>query len=269
MGSAIGRVPATGRIPETDRVIAINRVSSLSRGSGMLDHAGNGLQAYYRTDPETITLISGKVSQWADISGNAKHASQSLTNRRPIVTANWSGNNSGITFSSSTVLRIASSIQTTKFPLTMGGVFQSTSNSSGRSIFCPAGQLGGDYLSIRASGAANREVTANQNTQCQDGAATTNIEVWVATIEPFIPNPLLGVHKLFITTAGVQQTLSPNTITVFTPTDTQSYIGAISTSALQPFTGGVIGELFFINRLLSSDEITRYLSYVQGRYGTI
>lgn len=269
MGSALDRVPAIGRIVVTDRVISTGRVSSVSRGAGMLEHVGNGLVAYYRSDPQTISInSSNRVDSWADQSGNGKHATQTNPTRKPTLTNNWVGNLSGITFASGQVLGIASQIQTIAAPWTMGGVFQSTNNSSGRTIFAPTGSGGGAYLSIRASGSPNREVTSNQVAAMQDGAATTNVEVWMATAIT-TSNPSLLTHSLFTTINHTSQPLTPPTVSFFNPSGGQAFIGGISSTATQPFAGGTIGELFFMNRLMTSDEISRYLSYVQSRYGTI
>jgi len=49
-------------------------------------------------DASTVTTVSGAVSQWNDKSGNGRHATQSTTSRRPLVTPSALNGKQGITF---------------------------------------------------------------------------------------------------------------------------------------------------------------------------
>lgn len=270
MGAATGRVSAIDRVGIVDRIpVTTGRVTSISRGGGMLDFAGNGLVAYYRTDPQTISLVStNRVASWADQSGNGKHSIQTIPNRRPTLTNNWFGNLPGITFATSQVLIVASQIQTSIAGWTMGGVFQSTSNTGPRTIFAPSGSGGGHYLGVRVSGNPNREVITNQVGAAQDGAISTGVEVWIAK-GAANANPVLVNLSMSTGVTNTTQTLTPSILSCFTPSGGQSFIGGISITGTQAFIGGTVGELFFMNRFMSSEEVARYLSYVQTRYGTI
>lgn len=268
MGSISGRIPKIGRVLFSNKISIANRVSAISRKGGMCDYIGNGLTAYYRNDSETITLTSGKISSWADISGNGFHATQATAARRPTVTSNWSGTLSGLAFGTNIVLGITSKLATNRFPITMGGVWQSTSNSAGRTIFAPCSSGGGSYLAVHSGATASREINSNQVGAVVDGLATTNIEVWIATVESN-SNPALGEHKLYLTTSNTQQVMGTPIITSNTTTGSVAFIGALTSGAIQPFLGGTIGEVFIMNRLMTTAERIRYCSYVQNRYGTI
>jgi len=268
MGIATGRISATGRVSASDRVLATGRVSAASRRDGACDHIGNGLIAYYRNDPETITLTSGRVSKWADLSGNGYHAVQATSSRRPTITSNWSNGLDGLAFGTSRVLGIPFTLQTTRFPITLGGVFQSTDNSAFRTIWAPTSALGGCTFSIHTFTSTTRDFYSNSVGGAIDGNATTNIEVWIGTVEIYVPNNVLATLRLYLGTSNTEQSLVAPTRTVFNPTG-QGFIGAVNSSAQQAFVGGTIGELFFMNRLMTTSERVRYCSYVQSRYGTI
>lgn len=64
-------------------------------------------------DPDTITIASGKISQWADKSGNARHISQSSDAARPVITAAVQNGMDVVTFDGNDVLATAASFPET------------------------------------------------------------------------------------------------------------------------------------------------------------
>jgi hypothetical protein len=61
------------------------------------------------TDSSTITLSEGKVSEWRDKSGNNRHAVQTNSNLRPLVSENEIGDTQTLTFNNSQWIWLSSS----------------------------------------------------------------------------------------------------------------------------------------------------------------
>lgn len=64
--------------------------------------------ARYRADVEHLTLVSGRVSQWNDMSGNGRHLIQATADSRPIVTSNAINGQPAVTFGDNGLARFLS-----------------------------------------------------------------------------------------------------------------------------------------------------------------
>ncbi len=266
MAAVSGRVSKSGRVATSNRVAASARVTSASRdNTGALAWVGKGLLAYYRADAANITTTAGKVSQWRDVSGNNVHMNQSTSGRRPTFTASWLNGNGALTYTGAQVLVATGNIQNKSNPITFGGVFQRTA-TTGAGIFAPSAG-GGCELTANLAATGKREVRANDVGYIEDGSATLNPELWIATGE-INSNPVVTTYAMYISTSITPQVIaSPNAPSI-TPSGNTALIGAITSGALASLTG-YIGELFCVDRLLTSTEMNAYGVYVLNKYGSI
>lgn len=267
MSSTITRIPASGRIAAANRVSVSGRISSASRdNTGALMFSGNGLLAYYKADAANITITAGKVSQWRDISGNNVHMNQATSGRRPTFTASWLNGNSAVTYAGGQVLASVGNIQNKSNPITFGGVFQRTA-TTGAGIFAPS-TGGGCELTANLAAGGKREVQANGVGYIEDGSATLNPELWIATGEINSGNPAITTYAMYISTSITPQVIpSPNASSI-APSGNTALIGAITSGALNSLNGS-IAELFCVDRILTSTEMLAYGNYVLNKYGNI
>lgn len=260
MGAVANRTAISGRVSTSNRVATASRKIALSRQDGAFRWVGDGLVAYYISNSDSITLDnSGKVSQWDDISTNDRHMLQATSARRPTYA------NGVVTFSGSQCLTLASNLQTTNNNVSMGVVFQSTTNTGGTHIIFRPSVTGGTSFFINSLGTGKREVNDNGVATLFDGNATTNREVWIETVAA--SGAVSSLFSLFTGTAKTPQTLTPNTAGKVTPSGNSSSIGGNPNGQFGLI--GNISEIFFVNRLLSSSEITTYLADVAAKYGAI
>lgn len=259
-----GRVATSGRVSATNRIATSGRISAATRQGFIFSLIGNGLVAYYRPDVGTYQLINGKVSSLADLSGNGHTMVQSLSSRRPSFTTNSLNGKSSLTFTGSQWLQ-SDLIQTASKPWTMGGVFKSANNAAVRSVFSPSNANLGQQLCISLVTVGKRGIQVQLVGSLEDGTATTNPEVWVATAEN---SAGLTQHKLYTGVSNTQQSLTNSLCTSFNPTGNTSVLGTIKNTGVANWIGE-IWELFFINRVMSDSERANYLSYVTQTYGAI
>jgi len=264
MSSVFGRQPQSGRVSCDGRIASTRSQSTETRKDGAMMWKGNGLVAYFKADEENIILSSGKVSQWSDISGNNKHMTQGTSSRRPTWTASSLNGQPSVSFSGSNVLTRAENIQTASFPFTIGGVFKLNSLTGARGIFAPA-TSGGSQLTVNVNGTGKREIRSNGIANCDDGAATTNFEVWVGQCRA---SGAIMKYDLYTSTSQVLQAISPATVAFVNPSGVLSLIGAMTSLAVNGLNGEIC-ELFFVNRYVGPGPINSYLRYVQNKYGVI
>lgn len=267
MASVSGRIATSGRVAVSNRTAASARVSAATRdNTGALAWVGKGLLAYYRADVANITTIASKVSQWRDISGNNVHMNQATSGRRPTFTASWLNGNGAVTYAGGQVLASVGNIQNKSNPITFGGVFQRTA-TTGAGIFAPSAG-GGCELTANLAAAGNREVQANGVGYIEDGSATLNPELWIASGEINSGNPAITTYAMYVSTSITPQSIaSPNAASI-TPSGNIALIGAITSGALASLTGH-IAELFCVDRILTSAEMNAYGVYVLNKYGSI
>jgi hypothetical protein len=267
MPSTITRLPKAGRIIKINRSVSSARVASAPRNNiGALMFSGKGLLAYYKADAANVTIVANKVSQWRDISGNNLHADQSSSARRPDFTSSWVNGNSSITFSGGQVLTSVGNIQNKSNPFTIGLVFQRTS-TTGCSMVSPS-TGGGLSLTANLNGNGKREIRANGVGFIENGNATLNPELWIVTTAMTPGNPGTTDYSLF-TGVNITPTTVLNMGAGAIPTSGNlSVIGSLTNTGGNGLIGE-IGELFCIDRILTSAEMLAYGNYVKNKYGNI
>lgn len=263
MSSTSNRIPKSGRIAATNRVPCSGRVSSASRNNtGALMFSGNGLLAYYRAAPENITTVAGKVSQWRDISVSKLHMNQASSGKRPTYASGVLSGKDAISFTGAQVFATVGNIQNKANPFTCGIIFQRTTTAQG-TIFGPS-TGGGIQLTANQNGNGKREIRVNGVGYLEDGDATLLPELWIVTgsygIGTTTYNMYLGtaLTNVIVNASSGNVTISGNT----------SLIGALAIIPISAFNG-YISECFFVDRVISSTEMTAFANYVINKYGAI
>jgi hypothetical protein len=220
------------------------------------------LRAYWRTDAQTVSLTSGKVTQWSDQSGNGRHLLQASSTRRPTWTASSASipGRSSITFGGSHFLSGAFNALAAATDWTIVGVFKSTNNAAARCSIYPAGS-GGVALTIDAQGAGNREIRAVGIGNVSDAAATTNVEVWIADRDATTLHFYTG-------TTGTTRSLDAPTATVIAPGGALTLVGAITTGPVFGWVGDIY-ELAVLSVQLSAAQRADYLAEIAANYGAL
>lgn len=230
--------------------------------AGALMFSGKGLLAYYKADPENITTVAGKISQWRDISASQLHMNQATSGKRPTYASGVLSGQDAISFTGAQVFATVGNIQNKANPFTCGIIFQRT-GTLGATIFAPS-TGGGLQLTANQNGNGKREIRVNGVGHLEDGDATLLPELWIVTgsfgIGTTTYNMYLGtaLTNVIVNASSGNVAISGN----------QSLIGALATTPSSALTG-YISECFFVDRVISSTEMTAFANYVTNKYGAI
>lgn len=129
-------------------------------------------------DSGTITLTSGKVSQWADKSGNSRNVAQATASAQPVVTAAAQNSLDVLTFDGAAVLATSANFpETGNAEFSVFWVHTKTSSSGG----CVFG-WGNSGTSLQACGlyddGSSRGIAYAGGNFCATGAISAGYNVW-------------------------------------------------------------------------------------------
>lgn len=208
-------------------------------------------------DASTITESGGAVSQWNDKSGNARHATQATSNRRPVYTNSGLNGKNVLTFTDDFLAN-----STTDW------------GDSASSVFIVLGATG--------SGTFRNIITTGTGLTNQWGYGITNANVYaifqiLVGAQPF--SQASGITDILcFTSAGRSGTSVSATLTTngtLSGTQTRSNFGLTSAAGIvigsnnsvsEPFTG-FIGELVLIPEIASTDNRQKIEGYLAHKWG--
>ncbi len=212
-----------------------------------------------------VTTVDGKVSAWADQSGNGNHAAQTTANYRPLYVASAQGGRPTLRFDGSNdVLSVGSpslpmgSSTRTGFVVvkretssTEGYIFKYGALSAFRSLgFCFAHQgTTSAYLGYYAHDVFKSSASDTSGTIWTFGNSESNVSssFLYKNGSSQMPLTLFGSDGTINTTAGAM------------------YIGDFSDAHSYPFYGD-ISEIIIFNRALTDNERIKVEQYLSGKY---
>ena len=208
-------------------------------------------------DASTVTTVSGAVSQWNDKSGNARHATQATSNRRPAYTSSGLNGKNVLTFADDFLANTA---------VDWG--------DSASSVFLVLGATG--------AGTFRNIITTGTGVTNQWGYGLTNLSAYaifqiLVAAQAFSVTPSI-TDILCFTSAGRSGTSVSATLTTNgTLNGTQTRSNANLTSAAgvvigsnsgvnEPFTG-FIGEVVLVPEIVSANNRQRMEGYLAHKWG--
>ncbi|HEY9773364.1 MAG TPA: LamG-like jellyroll fold domain-containing protein [Planktothrix sp.] len=235
--------------------------------STSVPQTGSNLLLWLRSD-NGITSSSGKVSSWADSSGNSNTATQSTGTLQPSLTTGAlnSGVLPAVTFSGSTYLGLPTDFAN----MTAGGsIFIVLSPSSATAT--------GDQIAVGNASNANAffSQTVGKNASLYAYNASTSSSVSTTTTpltvgsyqlleEVFTPGTTHGTGTIYLN--GTQEaTLSTLVSTLTNVSRTSNCVGA-GVGAANPFSGG-IAEILLFNAPVTSSQRAALESYFLSKFG--
>jgi hypothetical protein len=209
-----------------------------------------GLRAWYA--PDSLTVSAGKVTAWADKSGNGFNLAQATGAKQPSV-ATLNGFQGASCAGGTYVVGNAASLFTTAY--TIAAALRITTVEAGSYM---VSTIGSDFAGGAALlNAAVREVIHANVATGTDAAATTSAESWIAT---FASSTL----SLFVN--SVAKTLSTPPTTLIAP-------GAGGAVSIGAFASGSLGssvdvfEVLIFNTALSGQDLAALEQYLSVKYG--
>jgi hypothetical protein len=208
-------------------------------------------------DASTVTTVSGAVSQWNDKSGNARHATQATSNRRPAYTSSGLNGKNVLTFADDFLANTA---------VDWG--------DSASSVFLVLGATGaGTYRNI---------ITTGTGVTNQWSYGLTNLNAYaifqiLAGAQAFSVTPSI-TDILCFTSAGRSGTSVSATLTTngtLNGTQTRSAPGLTSAAGVvigsngavdEPFTG-FIGEVVLVPEIVSTNTRQQMEGYLAHKWG--
>lgn len=199
--------------------------------------------------PSSITLNGATVSQWNDLSGNGRNATQATASNQPTYTANGLNSKPVLTFDGTNDELFFSGTRNSQFSVATivktnlgeSGYFQFGSVNTYGSMFAELGTL------YRARGAAFADATTPfiaGETAILVGKYDTTVSIW--------KNGAIGT--------SVSSALMPM------PPNTASTIGSLGTGIY--YLKGFMGEIVVANEDLSTDNRQKLEGYLAWKWGT-
>jgi hypothetical protein len=219
-----------------------------------------GLDAFWRAGTGEVSLTSGKIDTAFDLTGHGFDVAQAVAGARPTQNLSWLNGAPSMVFSAGQALTRAANIMTSAVNWTMGLVWSTNSVNTGQFVFRPCSG-GGAGPTINEAATNKREIFVSGVGIIQNGLATTSPEVWIISRDT-------SAISLYLGLSGAAATLDFPGVAPAAPSGALTTIGALNDALLLPLNGN-IGEVWFVQRLLSGSERTSYLGYVSQRYWTV
>lgn len=216
-------------------------------------------------DAASITLASGKVSQWSDKSGNARHFAQATSGYRPTVAANAINSRDAVLFDGVDDFLSCSAAYTARTIFIVGKYADSAPNQYAGFLACRDGTVSSPSDKVSPASDSNIVLgTAGTNTKVAgSGSASAcrvnGVDQTVATYNDEVSggisvgtNPFVLVH---VDTGAL--------------TGTKDFaIGAdVKTAIGTRHLDGYIASVVIYDRVLSSAEIVQVETYLMSRWG--
>ncbi len=210
-----------------------------------------------------ITLTSGKVSTWADQSGQGNDYTQGTAGNRPVVTTSVFGALPGVTGTATTGLARATSFLTTGSPRTIFAVVKGGGS---------AGASGGAIISFKTQVASNFSYLQylwdlSPNIYCygQGTVADTIAGVTVFnTAHIYMCTATVGSLPVIQVDGAAQTVSGGNTVASDSGTDGSA---VMNVSALSQGFIGDIGRVLVYDSVLSAANIALVKAYLSATYG--
>lgn len=228
-------------------------------------------KAWYRADLG-ITLSSGKVSAWADLTSNGINLAQataanqptySSTTRGPCLTtagSQWLTSSSSVDLTGTKKLSvfIVARYTTVANNLYLFGSATSYTNFFGLGTAQPAG-VTGTAIVTDTNGNAGVSICGNYST----APVTTNIHAYTAAVDRSVSS---AQPKLWVDNTSITSTSSLNANNTNNFANSQITVGAAWANTVP--SKAEIHEVVFFDRLLTSGEVAGLTNYARMRYAT-
>jgi len=232
-----------------------------------------GAELWLPNDVSQITLASGAVSQWNDVSGNARHATQGTAANRPLLTTNLAALNQrmAVQFDGSNdflagALGIASGAQCTMFAIivllssgTQTAGFLDTTTVAGTTNTCNMLLQNGNERLFRTPGGQGGSGGVLYNTS---GAPEVGQgRMVLATRTKAGANDPIAIFDL---TPGLGAPRNTNVANVAVPTPTQYRIGRLFQDVFP--LNGYIAEIAYWSFPFTTAQVAQTQRYSASRY---
>lgn len=224
----------------------------------------SGLKSWLRADAGvTINPLNGRVSAWADQSGNGVNATQANSGLQPFITTNSMNGHPAVQMNGGlNYLLINLSAAISDKPLTVVAVTHRQSNASNQYFLL--GNTTAELPSIRLGYATNNTLRVNQSTV----AISRVVPVYTAATEP----PVMSTYTVSATTGrrlteyrNNQKLSTSAASTALFKQHPTGFIGGKGWADSGMF--GEIAELMFFDRALPDDEMRQVSTYLNLKYG--
>lgn len=218
---------------------------------------GSDLKLWLRSDLG-ITTVSGKVSNWADQSGNG--LSVSSTSNRPTYSASDStiNNRPSVQITSATWLFGAGTVASGTNPtVVIVQKFGSTAQQCSFSVGNQSSNSFALFLDLGATHERDIDIVGSGNVEDSSSSATTSWEIWRF-------NSSSSVQTLFVD--GSSRSVTGATRTVSSPAAGLVVGADTSGGGNQMVAGGAIAEIIVVDRALTAGEIASLSAYTTGLY---
>ena len=225
---------------------------------------------YDAADSSTVTVSGGKITQWADKSGNNLHATQGTGALQPTYSSSTQNSKNVVTFSGGQYL--IANISVTSNVFTHFLVYRKTSTNSSstysRALSLWKAPNGGDFDSTDSYETHLSEVSFNGVTApliggYRNSAAIASIAITANT--PYIYHCTLNGSAYAIQNAS--NTSSGTTSATSLNSDRLTVGAGGSTGGSDAFMIGWFAESIFYKRVLSAGEITQVRNYLSAKWG--
>lgn len=242
------------------------------RASGFNPLSISGLAGWWDASVSaSVSLNAGEVSQWNDLSGNGRHASQSVANNQPTYAISARNGRNAIQFNGSTdFLRGA-------WPLTItaqsvfavvamnstnnwGRPFTQTSTADGTTtgIMNPDFGITGHYVPMLRN--STTAVWGSYNAGAVRASVNFSYDVW-------------GVWSSIHTGSQISNRLDNGTAATYSATTLNTafhtfMIGANAGAGINQFLGGYVGEVLVYTQAVSVTDRNRISAYLKTKWGT-
>lgn len=220
----------------------------------------------------SVSLNSGEVSQWNDLSGNGRHASQSVANNQPTYSTSARNGRNAIQFNGSTDFLRGSWPVT----LTQQSVFAAVSMSSTNSWGRPFTQgITQDGTATGAIVTADFAMTGHYIPLIRNStsAAFGSYNAGSIRASTSVSYDTWGVWSSIHTGSQIQNRLDNGTASTYSTTAYNTTfhtfcIGAILGPSVNQFFAGLIGEVIVYSRAVTDAERNRIAAYLKAKWAT-
>ena len=267
--------------------MAMNQKLLRPRASGFNPKNIAGLYLWLNgSDSSSVTLNSGNVSEWRDLSGGGRHFTQATSAAQPVYTTAGQNGKNCLTFDGSR--RLVSSLAASNWaflhdgvqPYSFWSVWQATSGAI-RTIFSTGNSSQGvrsfyvwhDFGTLAANNVRSEVTTSAAGNFViirNMGSQTQNVMRWMR-LDGDLNNATAASRMLMTNNAGASSTADTSGAGNPATGDPQqtATIGSLSTSSQSFGFSGVLCEILVYSRgtFLTSSELTKIGNYLTQKWG--
>lgn len=240
--------------------MAMNNRLLRPRASGFDPRSISGLALWLDGSVSTsVTLNGSTVSQWNDLSGNSRHATQGTAASQPTFTANARNGRSALTFGGSQTMSVAA------FPVTTyaSGAAVVQFSGSGQAVF-QRGALNEIHSLFNESNLVKLRNVGAVTDATSSSSASTFYVLGFSLFSQFATN---GTQTSDLRINGVAATQASYTATSSTQPDKAMMIGGLTATVYR--LNGTLCELVYYQgtSAVSSSQLTRLERHLGRKWG--